>query len=143
MPGYKSLRVRVATMDDHKDICRIAKQSKYTSAYSNMIFSGEDCYAQGRIRVGIDADDKIVGFTCRRDRKRNPASVLYFIGVETEQRGKGIGHILMADLRKVSIGIVEFKVMKDNRAVGFYRSLGYKEVGEAFDGTAFVMRQEW
>lgn len=140
MPKIKP-KIREATLADHKELVRIAKQSKYTSAFSNMIFSGEDCYAAGRIRVAV-LGGQLVGFTCFRHRKRNPATVLYFVAVDSSKRGRGIGTELMRDLDAVSIGVVEFKVMKDNSAVRLYKRLGFADVGEALDGNAWVMRND-
>ena len=140
MPRLK-IRVCKADRADHKLICKIARLSKYTKDFSNMIFSGEDCYNSGRIRVAYRGK-QLVGFTCFRHRKRNPATVLYFIGVSTEIQGKGVGDALMEDLWEESIGIIEFKVMKDNLAVVFYGRRGFKKVGEAYEGKAWIMRHQ-
>jgi ribosomal protein S18 acetylase RimI-like enzyme len=137
-----NIKIRVATKNDHKEICGIAKQSKYTNAYSNMIFSGDGCYAQGRIRVAT-VGNKIVGFTCFRNRKRNPATVLYFVGVDKAKQRLGVGKRLLSDLQKVSIGIIEFKVATDNHlAKGFYDQLGFEVQYATEDNKYWVMRNE-
>jgi len=138
----RPIKIRQADVIDHKLICKIAKESKYTNAYSNFIFSGEDCYNSGRIRVAVTGKI-ILGFSCFRHRKRNPATVLYFLGVTNKHQGGGVGNLLMEDLWDVSIGVIEFKVMKDNeQAISFYRHRGFKKVGEAYNGTAWVMRRQ-
>jgi ribosomal protein S18 acetylase RimI-like enzyme len=135
-------KIRQATTDDHAEIVKIAKQSKYTKDYTNMIFSGEDCYAAGRIRV-LTLLKKVVGFSCIRHRTRNPATVLYFVGVDLAKRGEGYGTLLMYELEgiaeKAGRERIELKVMKENRACDLYRKLGYEEVGEAYEGKAFVL----
>jgi ribosomal protein S18 acetylase RimI-like enzyme len=135
------LRIRAAKSTEHKEICRIAKQSQYTKDFSNMIFSGVDCYAEGKIRVAVSGKT-IVGFTCFRHRQRDNVTVLYFVGVETSRRNRGVGLALMEDLRQISTGIIEFKVMKDNQAVRFYRRLGFKVIGQAYEGKAWIMQQK-
>lgn len=137
-----TVTIRQAIQSDHKAICKIAKQSKYTKDYSNFIFSGEDCYEGGRIRIALRSKC-ILGFSCFRHRKRNPATVLYFLGVVTANQGEGIGNLLMSDLWEVSIGIIEFKVMKDNeQAISFYIHRGFRKIGEAYDGAAWIMRKQ-
>lgn len=132
------VKIKVANPMEHNKIVKVAKQSKYTSAFSNMIFSGEDCYQQQRIRVAT-LKDQVVGFYCIRNRKRDGVTVLYFVGVDTKHRNKGIGLQLMNNLHKVSTGTVELKVMKDNPAVRLYERLGYRIVGEAYKGEAHLM----
>lgn len=133
--------IRTARIEEHKIICAIAKQSKYTRDFSNMIFSGPDCYAAERIKVAIWKGD-IIGFYCIRHRKRNPATVLYFLAVAESGRLKGTGKRLMNFLeRECPSGLVELKVMKDNPAVGFYDKLGYSKVEEAFDGKGWKMQK--
>lgn len=134
----KHIDIEVATIQNHKCICKIAKQSKYTSAYSNMIFSSEECYEAKRVCVA-KRKDIIIGFTCFRHRKRDNTTVLYFIGVDAQSQNSGVGQKLLRDLFERSTGILEFKVMKDNPAVSFYLKRGFKRVGHAFDGKAWIM----
>lgn len=141
MPKVDDIVIRQATIALHKSICQIAKQSPYTKDFSNKIFSGEDCYDAGRVRV-LFVDTKLVGFSCFRFRKRGRVLVLYFIGVESDYRGKGYGEVLMDDLWAYSQGVIELKVMKDNRATNLYTRLGYTKVGEAYDGKAWVLRAQ-
>lgn len=130
--------IKIATKDQHKELCRIAKQSPYTKDFSNIIFSGDDCYEQGRIRV-LEQGGKLLGFTCFRHRIRDRITVLYFVAVDSLIRGKGFGTILVNDLIKLADKGVEFKVMKDNPAYNLYKRLGFRVIGEAYEGKAWVM----
>jgi ribosomal protein S18 acetylase RimI-like enzyme len=132
--------IRKAKIAEHDAIRKIAHQTSYTKAFSNMIFSGDDCYADGRIRVAV-SKGKIVGFTCFRHRKRNPATVLYFIGVDEQYRGKGIGQQLIRDLGAGTELELELNVMKDNPAFHAFCKAGFVKVGEAYEGKAWVMRR--
>lgn len=142
MKQSKGIRVVKATMRQHLAITKIARQSGYTKNFTNMIFSGEQCYKDGRIRIAKDARNRIVGFSCHRDRKRDGVTVLYFVGVEENQRNLGIGTTLLVDLWRNSGGAVECSVMKDNPALRLYRRLGFKEIRETYEGKGLVMRLE-
>lgn len=124
--------IRTAKFSEHKTICAIAKQHKFTKDFSNMIFSGEDCYEAERIRVAVNKG-VIVGFTCFRKRIRDQVTVLYFIAVDKEA-GSGLGRSLMEDLERKAGGVVELKVNKKNPAVAFYQHLGYEENGDCYNG---------
>ncbi len=131
------MMIRNAKHSEHAKVCAVAKQHKFTKDFSNMIFSGKECYEEGRIRVAV-TNKVIVGLTCFRKRKRDGVTVLYFIAVATNTEKKGVGKSLMADLERRAGGVVELKVNKLNPAVGFYRKLGYREAGEAYNGEGLV-----
>lgn len=131
--------IRTALHEEHNNLVAIAKQHKHTRDFTNMIFSGKDCYEAGRIRVAESGGD-IRAFTCFRDRIRDGWRVLYFIATDTECHCRGLGHALMQDLFSNSRTGVELKVVKTNPAVQFYEHLGYNAVEEAFHGTAWLMR---
>lgn len=136
----KPITIRQATAADHKEIVAIAKQTKYTKHYSNMIFSSEECYLAGRIRVAL-VKGIITGFTCFRRRTRNPATVLYIIGVSKDSRRGKIGETLINDLKRLSPDVpIELNVMKDNPAAHFFRKQGFVEVGETYKEQAWIMR---
>lgn len=134
--------IRQATWEDHQALKNIAKQSKHTRDFSNRIFSGPDCYEAGRIRL-LEEVGLVVGLTCFRKRKRDRVLVLYFIAVDSSKRGAGIGRRLMEDLWEQASGTVELKVAKENEdAVRFYKPLGYRVVGEAYNGTGWLMQKK-
>lgn len=135
--------IRIAKHSEHKTVCNIAKDSQYTKDFSNMIFSGEDCYKQGRIKVA-ESVGSILGFSCFRHRTRiRPCNVLYFLGVSKAYQRSGVGSRLLRDLYTFSPLGVELKVMKDNEAVvEWYLREGFVEVDEAYDGKGVVLRRE-
>lgn len=133
------MKVITATLEHHKELCRIARQTTYTRSFSSRIFSGPNCYELGRIRVCINKG-VVLGLTCFRDRKRNPARMLYFIAVDATRQRTGAGKLLMANLCNDYTGQVELNVMKENPAYKFFQDCGFTVVGEAYDGKAWVMR---
>lgn len=136
------LVIRPAKFSEHKEICAIAKQHKFTKDFSNMIFSGEDCYEAERIRVLSRKEGRIIkllGFTCFRPRKRDGVTVLYFIAVANNCIGSGYGAKLLVDLEKLSTGGVELKVNKANPALAWYKGKGYQDAGEAYHGEGMVL----
>lgn len=134
------LTIRVAKFNEHKTICAIARQHKFTRDFSNMIFSGVECYDEERIRVA-EQDGAIVGFTCFRKRKRDSVTVLYFIAVDSAKAARGVGSRLLEELERGASNGVELKVNKANPAVEWYRKRGYGVEGEAYHGEGLVMRK--
>lgn len=141
MPKVETpINIRLGDLDDHKKICAVAKQSPYTRDFSNIIFSGPDCYEAGRVIV-MTRGENVLGFVSFRPRKRDEVTVLYFVGVTKEERGKGLGQRLLDDLwQRTSQDWIELKVMKDNPAGDFYLHRGFKTIGEAYEGKAHVMK---
>lgn len=139
------ITLRPAKSEDHDEILKIAKQSKYTKDFSNRVmFSSDDAYEKGWIRVA-EVDGKIVGFTCVRHAKRWPETILYFIGVDDEHKSQGIGedmiHMVMASGPHSRMRL---NVMKDNvRAQQFYERLGFEVSGVAINGEAWSMTKEF
>lgn len=103
-----------------------------------MIFSGDTCYEEGRIRVAYYRG-RLCGFSCGRLRKRDGVFVLYFVGVSERWRGNGIGSAILDSLWEYS-DVVELKVMKDNPAVRLYLRRNFVKIGEAYGGTAWILR---
>ncbi len=136
--------IRTATPADHKAILQVAKQSKYTKDFSNQVmFSSEAAYAKGWIRV-FEQDGKIVGFTCVREKVRQPEVVLYFIGIDEGAKGLGIGRRLIQDIMdRTKHRCMTLNVSKDNSAKQFYDKLGFSVVGESLKGTGFALKKEW
>ena len=142
-----TITIRTATPDDHKRICDLGKTSKFTRDISNAVmFSSPAAYAKGWLKVAIDDESgDTVGFYCIREKVRAPETVLYFITVDPEMRGRGIGELLLADLMLTTRHkCLTLNVAKDNDgARRFYERLGFETVGESLGGTGLALRRTW
>lgn len=133
-----------ALREDHDRLCQLARTSKFTRDFGAIMFSSEAAYQKGWIRearVGVG----IVGFTCVRHKVRAPETVLYFIAVDPNLRGQGIGEILMQDLeRQTPHRRIALNVAHENEgARRFYERLGYRVTADdAIKGTAWRMEKE-
>lgn len=129
------IEICTAHREEHKAILFVALSHPCTRDFGNHMFSGEDAYRKGWIRVAV-ADGEILGFTCVRHKVRTPVTELYFIGVHEDHRRDGIGELLMADLWEQSphptIGLNCLKTNKP--AVFFYRKHGFALVGDSLKG---------
>lgn len=137
-------RVRAADQTLHPQLVSLARQSPFTNAFGNHIFSGPVHYERGWIRVAYRADrpDVVVGLTCFRHKIRSAETKLYFLIVARDRRGCGVGRLLMNDLEGVSpSGTVALDCVKTNPACDFYARLGYTVVGEALGGKAYRMEK--
>lgn len=113
---------------DHTGLLRIAKESKHTRDFGHMMFSGEDAYDKGWIRVYYDQDFGVpLGFTCVRHKKREPECMLYYICVTERAHGQGVAQALMDDLmEQCEHNRIACKCRRDNeRALAFYKKLGF------------------
>lgn len=137
------MMIRNLTPDDHKEAVRLAKTSPYTKDFSNRVmFSSDAAYAKGWIRGLLDTSGAISGFYCVRQKTRVPETMLYFIVVAPEARSRGVGKLLLDDMKARSpSGKIALNVMKENRAVQFYLREGFVVVGDSLGGKAH--RMEW
>mgnify|MGYP006272337213 CR=1 FL=1 len=130
----------------HKALVAMAKTSTYISSFGSPMFSGDAAYDKGWVRMAVNAEtDEILGFTCVRHKTRSPETMLYFIIVDPDKEGRGIGQRLMADLEEQTPHRrIALKVMKDNeRAIEFYRKLGYVvESEDEYKGEGLLMAKE-
>lgn len=124
---------------------KVAKQSPYTRDFSNHIFSGPAMYEKNWIKVVENSSGTIEGFYCVRHKTREPATTLYFLGVDGLRRGNGIGERLLLELKADSPHrCIQLNVMKDNpRAIEFYYRHGFQAVGEAMKGKALKLELRW
>lgn len=129
----------------HPEIMKIAKLSKYTRDFSNHMFSGEEMYKKGWISAVMDDQGKVVGFSCVRHKTRTPETSLYFIGLAPEQKGLGLGSRLIDHIKDSSPHrCIQLNVMKDNEpALGFYKRLGFRELGPALKGAGVQLELRW
>jgi ribosomal protein S18 acetylase RimI-like enzyme len=139
--------IRPGTLEDHKAILQISKQSKFTKDFSNQVmFSSPAAYEKGWIRV-VEEDGRIVGFTCFRVKKRDPEVVLYFVGVDKSQQGNGLGWKLIEDMMAFAPPThrkLYLNVGKDNeQARSFYEKHGFVVVDEALKGAGLKLRKDF
>jgi len=136
--------IRPATIEEHKAIMAVAKQSPYTRDFSNHMFSGEAAYEKGWIRVAV-VGGRIVGFTCVRHKVRAPETSLYFIGVDSEFHGRNVGTALLHDLmQQCPWPRIVLNVMKENeQALRFYDRHGFKVEGESLKGKGVALSKVW
>lgn len=133
-----------AEFHHHKEIMGIAKQSKYTRDFSNHMFSNEEAYKKKWITVIHDENAKIIAFMCVRHKTRQPATSLYFIGVDEAYKGLGLGTKLIEHLKdECPHNCIQLNVMKDNSAGKFYEGLGFKVTGEALNGKGQSFELKW
>ena len=130
----------------HPLLVSIAKTSEYTKHYSNRVmFSTEQAYQKGWIRVAWSEElDNPVGFYCVRQKVRNEKeTMLYFITVHPDWRDKGVGEMLINDMKDNSPSrLIRLNVDKNNRAVHFYERHGFNIISDqALGGDGFTM--EW
>lgn len=119
--------------NDDKAIQAIARMSKYTRGFSNMIYSGKEAYENGNVIVAYDNVANVaVGFASFRHCVRKPYSTIYDVGVPPDYMGKGIGRRLVEFvLTSSDHGCVRLNVDVNNKdAIAFYRKLGFKKIGE-------------
>ena len=137
------IEIEPALPEDHKELVKLAKKSKYTSDFSNRMFSGELHYSKGWIRKAVNRDTgEIVGLTSFRNKSKQPETMLYFIIIHPDAQGWGVGKKLMADLEEQSPHPrVALKVEKENaKAVAFYERLGYVVEGRnEYNGKGLLM----
>ncbi len=136
--------------------CKLAKTGgAYTRDFSSHMFSGQDAYAKGWIRVAeAPLSSKIarrlvappfLGLTCVRHKVRTPVTELYFITVDPAVRGTPVARNLIHDLMVNSPhSIIGLNCMKDNaRALRFYERESFKIVGEALKGQAHRLERHF
>ena len=141
-----NIEIRQANREvDHKRIVKLTSMSKFTSAFSSIMFSPEAAYEKGWIRVAIYGGD-IVAVTCVRHKVREPKTVLYFLIVHPHIRGHKVGARMLKDLEEQTPhNCLKFNVSKENPdARKFYARHGYKVMhADAMRGTAWEMERSW
>jgi ribosomal protein S18 acetylase RimI-like enzyme len=132
--------IRYAVVEEHREILGVAKQSKYTRDYSNMIFSSTQNYENNDTAI-YTLRNKIIAFTNYRHLVRKPTTTLYFIGVDKEHQSKGLGEKLLHwAVTNSPHKHLTFKVSKDNEgAIKFYQRIG----AEILDEGAFKSGEEY
>ncbi len=139
-----------ATLADHSEIVKLARQEKFTQDFSNRIFSGPEAYEKGWIRV-IRAQcnhcphEQIIGFSCVRHKTREPETSLYFLGVDRDHRRRQIGTKLLEEvIAGSSHPRIVLSCHKENvGALAFYQRHGFVIAGEALEGAGHRLVKEW
>lgn len=123
--------VKTASIQDHQELVRIARTSRYTQSFSNQIYSGPQMYERGWIGK-FEERGKIKGLICLRHAVRKKKTVVYDVVVAPEYKGRGIGRALICWAMQTSpFGAISLNVDNENKeALKFYRSLGFKRVGQ-------------
>ena len=139
------IATRTATVEDHDNLVKLAKTSKYTKDFSNAVmFSSPAAYAKGWIKLVENERREVLALSCVRHKSREPKTMLYFLVVAEECRGKNIASQLLDTVMASSPHkIMQLNVMKDNEALKFYQKLGFAIVGEAMGGTAYALEKEY
>ena len=142
----RNVKIRPAVRaEDHKTLVKLANMSKFTAAFSSIMFSSEESYEKGWIRVAMYGDD-IVALSCVRHKKREPKTVLYFLIVHPHVRGHRVGEKMLKDLEKQTPhNCLKFNVSKENPdARKFYARHGYRVTSNsAMHGTGWEMERSW
>lgn len=96
--------------------------------------TASDRYDNTGIRWHLAAfvGDTIVG-VARMRRTKNRRYVINWVAVDPNQRRHGLGRILITTAEKIAIneGATAIELTSRNTARGFYRKLGYVDIGEA------------
>lgn len=132
--------IRFANFSEHKKIVQVSKQSKFTRDFTNQIFSGEEMYLRSWITIAEHRE--ILGFYCVRHKIKEPVTSLYFIGVDRNQKGIGVGFKLLEHMKVNSPHkVIELNCIKENEeALIFYDRNGFKIIGEGLKGLGWRLR---
>lgn len=153
------LILRPALPEEHADLCRLAKTSKWTRDYSNHMFSGSHAYAREWIWGAYeydpaDGNERCLGFFCVRHKSRTPATTLYFIVVNQTFQRCGVGQKLLDKLKELAPHPkIDLNVgLENSQARAFYARNGFLEVGSSLfkvksdgskEATGVALTLEW
>lgn len=139
-----AVTIRQATIADHEAIVSVARLHPCTRDFTNHMFSGPAAYEKGWIQVA-EVNGLVVGFTCRRDKVREPVTVLYFVGVLPAVKGTGLAWQLIERMMECSPhSTLDLNCsLANDRALSFYRAKGFVELGPALRGTGVKMRRDF
>jgi GNAT superfamily N-acetyltransferase len=104
----------------------------HLAAHPDAIAPPREAIADGRVRVAVDSDGRLVGFSIIL-RTGSESWELDDLFVEPELRGTGIGRFLVEDVvaRAATAGVTCLDVIANRQAVGFYERVGFEITGEA------------
>lgn len=151
------MNIRVATIDDHKALCKISRSHRAGQGFTNgLMFSGEFHYAKGWLRAIAKVDEKdvappgyplppgqVAGFTCFRQKSRTPETKLYYVLIDPACRRMGLGQLMLDDLISISQTYLALDCLKDNvEALAFYEKNGFQIVGESLKGKGYKLSKK-
>ncbi len=128
-------RMRDGYADDMAKDADVAPEKAASLAATQMdqLFPGRAPSPEQLVYV-VEADGERVGelWVCNRQEGFQPALFIYFVGIDSEHRGKGYGKAAMelaeAEARRLGVDRVALNVFGRNEvARNLYRSLGYEE----------------
>jgi ribosomal protein S18 acetylase RimI-like enzyme len=138
---FPSMRDRYA--EDMSRDAGVAPDKAATMAASQMdaLFPGRVPAPEQLVSI-LEDDGERVGelWLCNREDGPQPALFIYFVGIDSEHRGKGYGKAAMelveSEARRLGVDRVALSVFGKNEvARNLYRSLGYVENGVAMSKT--------
>lgn len=84
------------------------------------------------LQVGVFAEDQLVGIA-RANTIRPQVARVRYMAVEPDWRGRGVGRqaleLVEEELANSGFAIIELQARQN--AAGFYRTMGYSDIGEA------------
>lgn len=123
-----------AQFEEDRDICALARQSKYTRDFASHMFFRADIqntYAKGEVGAAIQ-HGKVVGFVyCKHLKTKNrPYSVIHYMAVDPSCHGRGIGRRLLDWALSASPhGRVQLSCEHSNiNGMKFYERCGFQVV---------------
>ena len=129
--GTNKVVIRKATQEDLDAIKALADTHRYELGFVRRPALAE-AVDRREVLVAYDCQD-LVGFAEYRHRQ-DAQTTMYHIVVKQEYRGQGIGRALMEALRDEAQfegkQVVRLKCPADLAANCFYKSVGYRLVGE-------------
>ena len=132
--------VRTAVVADLPALRQLFRRSSLSNegdrelmlAHPELVGPTDAAVAEGRTRIAVAADRKVVGFATGR-RLQNGVLELEDLFVDPDWMRRGVGRRLVEDVVAVAKrrGIDRIEVTANPHADAFYRSVGFVHIGEA------------
>jgi N-acetylglutamate synthase-like GNAT family acetyltransferase len=133
------VQVRTALPADLPALRRLFRRSSLSNegdrelmmGHPELVEPSEEAVAEGRTRVAVSDDGKVLGFATGRRLERGVVE-LEDLFVDPDWMRRGIGRTLVADQVALAErqGIARIEVTANPHADAFYRRLGFVHVGE-------------
>ncbi len=121
--------IRRARLSEHDKLVRCARTSKYTSGFSNIMYSGPANYKKGWIIVAKQGQ-RVVGGASIRHAVRKQQTTVYDIFVHPDYKRQGIARKMLTFIMNESPwNRIVLNVDKRNQeALDFYTILNFKKI---------------